>query len=300
MKSTLLFFSGCLLLLAGCHKEPDLSGAQIPPACRIGLIEIFREGGNISRQGYLYDNFGSLTQYYEENQNGQRSLTQTYVYDTTHFVRTREDKTPTGTVRYGYTYDATAKHITRIAPVQGAGNTYEYDWEGERLKSLTIKGANGNVNELLTFQADGKLATRTRPQTTERFAVDPVSGYLTSYTHTNGIFETFTVNGAGNHVVKTYNEPAISKLTSSTYTYAASGYYADTQLRFRGIPDIQDGSGKPGLLTGYVLNQFRNGMLTLTESVTFRYTYNNEGYALGYAASTGERAKFYYTNCSSR
>ncbi len=291
---------GCVLLMAGCYKEPDLSAAQIPPACRIGLVEVIREGGNISRQGYLYDNFGSLTQYYEENQSGLRSLTQTYVYDTAHYVRTREDKTPAGTVRYGYTYDATSKLITRIAPIQGSGTTYEYAWEGTTLKSLTTKAANGSVTELLTFRADGKLATRTRPQSSERFTVDPVSGYVTSYTHTDGVFETFTVNNAGNHLVKTYNEPAISKLTSSTYTYATNGYFADTQLYFRGIPDIQDGSGKPGLLTGYVLNQFRNGQLTLTENVKFSYTYNGEGYALGYSASTGERAKFYYTNCSSR
>lgn len=300
MKSALLFFTGCLFLLVSCYKEPDLSAAQIPPACRIGLVELIREGGNISRQGYLYNDFGSLTQYYEENQNAQRSLTQTYVYDSAHYVRTREDKTPAGTVRYGYTYDAVSKLITKIAPVQGSGSTYEYTWDGDRLKSLTIKGATGSINEVLTFQADGRLATRTRPQSGERFTVDPTTGYLTSYTHTDGVYETFTVNGNGNHLVKTYNEPAISKLTSSTYTYAASGFYADTQLRFRGIPDIQDGSGKPGLLTSYVINQFRNGQLTLTERVTFTYAYNSEGYALGYAASTGERAKFYYTNCSAR
>lgn len=300
MNATLLFSAAFLLILTGCQKEPDLSGVQIPPACRIGLVEIIRESGNISRQGYLYDDFGSLTQYYEENQNGQRSLTQTYVYDTTRYVKTREDKTPAGTVVYAYTYDGQSKLITSIAAVQGSGNRWDYAWDGTTLKSLTIKTAGGSVSDLFTFQPDGKLATRTRPGTSEQFSVDPATGYVTSYTHTDGVYETFTVNSNGNHLVKTYNEPAISKLTSSTYTYAATGYYANTQLRFRGIPDIQDGSGKPGLLNDYVLNQFINGKLTLAERVSFRYTYNGEGYALGYAASTGERGKFYYTNCSSR
>jgi hypothetical protein len=295
MNKLLLFVLGCLVLLLGCHEEPDLSAAQIPPACRIGMVEIIREGGNVSRQVYLYNTFGDLTQAYQENQSGQRSLTQTYVYDTAHYVKTREDKTPAGTTLYAYTYNGPNNRISRIAPVQGNGNTLEYAWEGNTLKSLTTKEANGSVYEQLTF-----LETRTRPGTSERFAVDPVSGYVTSYTHANGVFETFTVNDRGNHLVKTYNEPAISKLTSSTYTYATSGYYGDTQLRFRGIPDVQDGSGEPGLLSEYVLNQFRNGQLMLIERVRFRYTYNSEGYALGYAADTGERGKFYYANCSSR
>ncbi|MEZ0540569.1 hypothetical protein [Fibrella arboris] len=298
MNPFLRFVIGCLAVLTGCYHEPDLAGAQLPAACRIGLVETIREGGAISRRGYVYNDFGNLTQVYEENQNGQRSLTQTYSYDSLRYVRTREDKTPTGTTRYAYTYDATSGLITRIAPVQGSGTTWEYAWEGNRLKSLTIKSPGGTVDELLTFQDNGKLATRTRPGTSERFAVDPATGYLTSYTHTDGVYETFTVNNNGNHLVKTYNEPALSKVTSSTYTYTSSGFYNNTQLRFRGIPDIQDGSGKPGLLTQYVLNQFRNGQLTLTERVTFQYSYNGEGYALGYAASTGERGKFYYTNCA--
>ncbi|MBO0936706.1 hypothetical protein J2I47_09135 [Fibrella sp. HMF5335] len=296
MKRPLLLCFVGLLLLTGCHQEPDLP--IIPAACRIGLVEIIRENGKVSRQGYLYNAFGSLTQAYEEDQTGQRSLTRTYTYDTTRYVTAREDKTPGGTVRYAYTYEGSPKRIAKIAPTQGSGDTYEYAYEGEAIKSLTIKDAGGSVREQFTYQPDGKLATRTRPKTTERFVVDPATGYVTSYTHADGVFETFTVDAQGHHLVKTYNEPALSKLTSSTYTYADDRtFYANTQLLFRGIPLTPDGSGKPGLLTGYVLNQFVKNVLTVAERATFRYTYNSSGYALGYASSTGERAKFYYTNC---
>ena len=282
-----------LFLLTGCHQEPDLTAANIPQGCRIGLVEVIREGGKVSRQGYLYNAFGSLMLAYEENQTGQRSLTQTYAYDTTRYVVSREDKTPGGTVRYAYTYEGSPKRIVKIAPTQGSGTVSDYVYDGDRLKSLTK--TSGGTTETLTFQADGRLASRTR--TNERFAVDPATGYVTSYTHTDGIFETFTVNAQGNHLVKTYTEPAISKLTSSTYTYTSTGYYGDTQLRFRGIPDVQDGGGKPGLVAAYALNQSVKNVTTLTEQATYRYTFNSSGYALGYASSTGERAKFYYTNC---
>lgn len=290
-----LCFVGLLLLL-GCYQEPDLP--VIPAACRIGLVEIIRENGKVSRQGYLYNAFGNLTQTYEEDQTGQRSLTRTYTYDTTRYVTSREDKTPGGTVRYVYSYEGSPKRITKIAPAQGGGDTYAYTYNGERLTSLTINDASGGVREQFTYQPDGKLATRTRPKTTERFVVDGATGYITSYTHVNGVFETFTVDAQGHHLVKTYNEPALSKLTSSTYTYATNeGFYANTQLLFRGIPPTPDGGGKPGLLMGYVLNQFVRNELKLTEKVALRYTYNSSGYALGYASTTGERAKFYYTNC---
>ena len=295
LRLILLLFVG-LLLLTGCHQEPDLP--SIPPACRIGLVEIIRGNGRVSRQGYLYNAFGSLTQAYQDDQTGQRSLTQTYTYDTTRYVTTREDKTPGGTVRYAYTYEGSPKRISKIAPTQGSGDTHAYAYEGERIKILTISGGGGGVREQFTYQPDGRLATRTRPGTTERFAVDPTTGYVTSYTHTDGVFETFTVDAQGHHLVKTYNEPALSKLTSSTYTYGSDDrFYVNTQLLFRGIPPTPDGSGKPGLLTAYVLNQFVKNVLTLTEKATLRYTYNSSGYALGYASTTGERAKFYYTNC---
>ena len=287
----LVCFAGLLLLL-GCHKEPDLTAAAIPPLCRIGLVEVIREGGNVNRQGYLYNEFGSLTQYYAENQNG-RSLTQTYTYDTTRYVLTREDKTANGTVRYTYTYEGSPKRIVSITPTQGSGTSCAYAYEGDRLKTITT--IDGGTTEVLTYQPDGKLASRTK--TGERYAVDPTTGYVTSYTHTDGVFETFTVNGQGNHLVKTYNEPALGKVTSSTYTYATTGFYADTQLLFRGFPNVADGGGKPGLLVAYMLTQSMKNVLTLTQQVTFRYTYNSSGYALGYASSTGERAKFYYTNC---
>ncbi|MBO0932465.1 hypothetical protein [Fibrella aquatilis] len=293
-RSVLLCFVG-LLLLVGCHQEPELSGAAIPQLCRIGLVEVIQEGGNVRRQGYLYNNFGSLTQYYEENQNG-RILTQTYTYDTTHYAISREDKTAGGTVRYTYAYEGSPKRIVSITPTQGSGTTWAYAYDGDRLKTITKTG--GGTTEVLTYQADGKLASRTK--TGERYAVDPATGYVTSYTHTDGVVETFTVNAQGNHLVKTYNEPALSKFTSSTYTYITDDdkkFYGETQLLFRGIPNVTDGGGKPGLLTAYVLNQSIQNVLRLTQQGLFRYTYNSSGYALGYACTTGERAKFYYTNC---
>lgn len=287
------FYFVVTLLLTGCHQEPDPAAAAIPQLCRIGLVEVIREGGNVSRQGYLYNDFGSLTQYYEETQNG-RTLTQTYTYDTTRYVLSREDKTAGGSVRYNYTYEGSPKRIVSVTPTQGSRSTWTYAYDGDRLKTITKTGS-GNT-DVLTYQSDGKtLASRTK--TGERYAVDPATGYVTSYTHTDGVFETFTVNGQGNHIIKTYNEPTLSKVTSSTYTYASTGYYADTQLLFRGFPNVQDGGGKPGLLTAYALTQSVKNVFTLTQQGTLRYTYNSSGYALGYASSTGERAKFYYTNC---
>lgn len=288
--------------LVGCHQEPAIPRSGIPPTCQIYQIATINES-NRDTTTYAYDTFGALTESYYRQWNGSKlttALRQTYAYDANHYLNLRVDQqTVPGSLpiiksyTYNYADDKLRQIVVKNYQSSQIAGTYDFSYEGNSLKTFSETDGQQTLRKY-TFNASGKL---TDYQDVSVSTAQIANGKVVSKRMNPGsILVTSTFDSQGQLLNETTVNNGVQ--TVRTYTYDQAPIWTKTQLRFRGIPDIDFGghSAIHNVATTTV-EQTQNGRITQQQTYTYRNVYNASGYLLGYARSDGARQVLIYANC---
>jgi YD repeat-containing protein len=300
-----------LCSLIGCHQEPLVPTSIIPPACRVSQLININENVR-DTTNYAYNAFGQVEKStYRQWVSGQlrTSLEQNFVYSADHYLITQIDRSTNrlenGTLvsenkGYLYEYSDVPKRIQTIRIYNNDSNETlgfrEYTYEGERLKTYVESDGKKAVSRRFTYDGSGKLIQLDEPNARIRTTSLITNGRVTQKTYADSTITSYEYDSQGQLTRRVTNTSR--EQLQYTFSYDNKPYWTKTQLLLRGFPAHSLGDNSPihnVITSGYQRSQ--DNRLVANQQLTYRHTYNKEGYSLGFGRSDGARQIIYYNNC---
>lgn len=295
-------FTG-IYVSTGCHQEPAVPQSAIPLTCRIDQTATVNETLR-DTTSFVYNAFGSITES-TYRQWWQDTLTvglrRNYTYNADHYLTVRIDQhtrprqTPdVQSSTYTYQNNLVQQVVIKNDQTGQISGFLEYTYDGGKLRTYIER--NGQQTELrrFTFDATGKLTDYREPSALLLAQVAGGKVVLKLLKDSTRVASAFDDQGQ----LISETTTAGRTETKLTYRYDNEPNWDRTQLRLRGIPEVDRGGHAPvHNLLSLTIQQTVNGRVTQSRTLTYRNVYNSARYLLGYARSDGAQQRNSFVNC---